>query len=316
MAARLDLENIDLQRSRSWEIFKANGSGFHPYNVFADNFSVDNDEGEDGDWSNTRSHGLLREIPPSERPIHVFLNNSTFNVYQTPFESRAHQTHRVLTEGNYPLRIRNCQDRQGRTSDIVDQTYTSDASDEGNDYVLIPTSLMSYPRAKSATVTSGVRSVSSVEVSSGDPVPPFDRNERPMNPTLRVNLDAPIQAGNTITVEYTARVTPLEDYRTTGLFVAREVTDKVYASGNGPWQIDLRGVAASQESKEPIEYSSTSSNTSVVTTSMQTTTGTDGNDHTYLLDLTEQGTGTATVTVTGSIDGVGTTTDTFEVSIE
>jgi hypothetical protein len=67
-------------------------------------------------------------------------------------------------------------------------------------------------------------------------------------------------------------------------------------------------VAASQESREKIVYTASSGDTSVVTANVQSDD--------YTLELTEQGTGTATITITGSIDGIGTTTDTFQVTIE
>jgi hypothetical protein len=97
-------------------------------------------------------------------------------------------------------------------------------------------------------------------------------------------------------------------YSTKGLFVAREIANKSYTSGNGPFTLDLRGTATSQESGEKITYTASSGNTSVVSASVQA----DG----YTLELTEQGTGTATITVTGEIEGVGSTTGTFEVTIQ
>jgi hypothetical protein len=205
------------------------------------------------------------------------------------------------------IRLRNSQDRSGRTSDATG-SYTSDASDEGNDYVLIETGLMSRAFERSATVTSGNRTVQSVEVANSDGTLRPDNNEFQKDPYLRVNLDSAIQAGNTITVDWTARVTPMDRYQTTGLFVTRPWSNRSYTTGNGPWTLDLRGTAASQESREKIVYTASSDDTSVVTASVQSDD--------YTLELTEQDTGTAMITVTGTIDGVGTTTDTFQVTVE
>jgi hypothetical protein len=131
---------------------------------------------------------------------------------------------------------------------------------------------------------------------------------------LRVNLDQAIESGNTITVDWSAQVTPDDAYKTTGVFIARRVEDEngnpslSFTSGNGSWAYDLRGVASSQESGERVVYTASSGNTSVVTASVQS----DG----YTLELTEQGTGTATITVTGEISGVGMAETTFEVTIQ
>jgi hypothetical protein len=128
------------------------------------------------------------------------------------------------------------------------------------------------------------------------------------DPYLRVNLDGTIQANETIEVEYSAYVTPPDDYQTTGLFVSRPVYDKSYTSGNGPFTVDLRGVAVSQESRDKVVYTASSGDPSVVTASVQSDD--------YTLELTEQGTGIATITVDAEIPGVGTATTTFEVTVE
>jgi hypothetical protein len=200
-------------------------------------------------------------------------------------------------------------------------TYTSDAGDEGNDYVLIPTSLMTLAKEKTATVTSGSRTVQSVENADSDGnVQTFDPDNPqafdPRDPYLKVNLDAPIQAGNTITLDWTARVTPQADYSPTGVFVARPVADTSYASGNGPFTIDLRGVASSQETQDPVQYSVSSGDSSVVTATVNSYEDPNGNQVPWELELTEQSTGTATITVDAEIPGVGTAQTTFEVTVE
>lgn len=205
------------------------------------------------------------------------------------------------------IRLRNSQTHQGRVSDETG-TYTSGASDEGNDFVLIPTSLLTYAFETGATVTSPSDiAVSSVEVANGDGTLRSVSDSDQQDPYLKVNLDRTINAGETISVDWTARVTPLGDFTTTGVFTARPPFDESFTSGSGPWTVDLRGVAASMESEEKIVYTASSGDTSVVTASVQ------GDD--YTLELTEAGTGTATITVTGEIPGVGTTSTTFEVTV-
>ena len=211
------------------------------------------------------------------------------------------------------VRMRNCTATKDGTTLYSEQsgTYTSDGGDEGNDYVLIPTDLLSYAWGRTATVTSGERSVQSIEVtdSNGNPrTTDIGKWTKQTEPYMKVNLDAAIQTGNTIDVDWTARVTRKEDYKTTGLFVARPVSDKTYTSGKGPFTIDLRGVASSQESRDKIVYTASSGDTSVVTAGVQ------GDD--YTLELTEQGTGTATITVTSEVEDVGTETITFEVAVD
>lgn len=240
----------------------------------------------------------VNAIKTSHEWFALFMDNTTINV-----QSDMHQ----WVEAEI-VRMRGSQDREGRTSDNSG-TYTSDASDEGNDYVVIPTDLMSHAWEKSATVTSGAPSVTSIEVANSDGSTRTD-TEQP-DPYLRVNLNQTIGSGNTIDVDWTARVTPQDKYQTTGLFVARPVADQTYTSGNGPFTVDLRGVAACQESREYIQYSASSGDTSVVTASVPTAE--QGQPPT--LTLTEQGTGTTTITVTGEISGVGTASTTFDVTI-
>lgn len=312
MAARLDVTALDVQEVQEHWIVKPRGSGQMPYDLFLSDSFIENRL-----ENANQSRGILYGGPSHFR---LYLDNTTFNVWSARPSYRPDGFHKYILSDEQRIRLRNAQDQQGRVSD-ASGTYTSDTNDEGNDYVLIPTDLMSLAQETEVSVTSGNRTVTSVEnadvdgnVQTFDPENPqaFD----PRDPYLRVNLDSAIQAGNTIDLEWTARVTPLSDYQTTGLFVARPVPDQSYTSGAGSWTIDLRGVAASQESKAPIEYTASSGDTGVVSATVTSTVGPDGDEHSYTLELTEQGTGTATVTVTGSIDGVGTTTDTFKVSIE
>jgi hypothetical protein len=191
-------------------------------------------------------------------------------------------------------------------------TYTSSTGDEGNDFVLIDPNLISNPNYRTATVTSGTPSVTSVDAAKPDGTVVNESNSDDFvdaqKHVLRVNLDQAIQSGNTITVDWTAKVTPPDQYKTGGVFVARKISDKSYTSGDGPFAHDLRGVASSQESGKKIIYTASSGDASVVTANVQSDD--------YTLELTEQSVGAAQVTVTGEIPGVGTTQTTFEVTIE
>jgi hypothetical protein len=262
----------------------------------------------------------LGDLEENLRAQRVYFDNVTFNVPDAVAETPGANFHGIIggDETTEMLRLRNCQDRDGRVSEKENQTYTSTASEEGQDYVDIPTSLLSYPHGRSATVTNGgseVSSVSSIGVvdESGNTLEEMQPEDIGISsdlrdPYLRVNLDGTIQANETIEVEYSAYVTPPDDYQTTGLFVSRPVYDKSYTSGNGPFTVDLRGVAVSQESRDKVVYTASSGDPSVVTASVQSDD--------YTLELTEQGTGIATITVDAEIPGVGTATTTFEVTVE
>ena len=228
----------------------------------------------------------------------AFLNDVTLN---TQSGSGWHSDMRPKNA----VRLRNAQDNSGRTSDRVNQSYTATSDDEINGYVLIPTSLMSRAWQTDVTANAGYN-VTGVEIANSDGTLRDDDNTDQQDPYLKVSVDGSVTQGDTF--NWTARITPLGEYSTTGLFVARAVGDKNLTTGNGPWQLDLRGVASSQESRDEIAYTASSGDTSVVSANVRSDD--------YTLELTEQDTGTATVTVTGSIDGVGSTTDTFEVSIE
>jgi hypothetical protein len=201
------------------------------------------------------------------------------------------------------VRFRNCTDHSGRKSDNSG-TYTATSTDESNGYVLIPTNLLSRAWERSVTANADYN-VTSVEVANQDGTIRGKIGGNQLEPYLKVSVDGTITQGDTF--GWTARVTPLDAYSTTGLFVARLIENKSLTSGSGPWTHDLRGTAATQESRDPIVYTASSDDTSVVTANVQ--------DDDYTLELTEQGTGTATITVTGEIPGVGTTTESFDVTI-
>jgi len=271
---------------------KGSGGGSHPVDVYFEDGELNNDAGDilRQDGLDANAEGILL----------LFMDSTQINSTQY---SSFHNNFRPEND----VKLRNVTDPNGRSSDEIG-TYTSDANDEGNDYVLISTNLISRAWERSATVTSGTPSVTSVEVANGDGTLRTDDDTNQRDPYLKVNLDETLSSGQVIDVDWTARVTPQADYAATGLFVARPVSNKSYATGNGPWTIDLRGVASSQESDDKIVYAASSGDTSVVTASVQG----DG----YTLELTEQSAGTATVTVTGEISGVGTETTTFEVTVE
>jgi hypothetical protein len=186
--------------------------------------------------------------------------------------------------------------------------------------VLISTSLLSRPREINATLVSGspnVSSITSVEVANSDGSLRSDDALYEHDPYLKVSLDGTIGSGESVTIDWTARVTPKCEYTTTGVFIARKhiAKDRTYQSGNGPFTIDLRGLAASQETWTPPAYSASSSDTGVVTANV-TASDHRGTDRFYTLELTEQGPGTATITVTAEIPDVGSATTTFEVTVE
>jgi len=292
---------------RQWRIFYKDlnwlpSAGSHNFQIFAD------DGDHPLDWyvsggslnNNPEYDALVNYHDTARRAARLFLHN-----FDLDFRD-ADSWHADVRPGDVG-RLRDVTDTStGYVSDKVGQTYTSDATDEGNSFVLIETRLLAHAHAKSATVTSGAPSVTSVEVANEDGTTRTDKRQQ--NPYLKVNLDQSIGAGNTIEVEWTARVTPTDQYSTTGLFVARAVSDKSYTSGNGPFTYDLRGVASTQESREKIVYTASSDDTSVVAANVQSDD--------YMLELTEQSAGTATVTVTGEIPGVGTAAMTFEVTVE
>jgi len=266
---------------------------------------------------NNNAGGLVHKQDATPR---LFMDGVTFNMggdqdYHGPLSPDG-----LLAFQSNPLEqmhigLRNCTGDFGggdtRPSDSSG-TFTTDQSHEGQDFVDIDPNLLSHPWARSATVTSGNRSVTGVDAvdQNGNIVndPSWDQRDNLQKHDIRVQLDGAIQVDNIITIDWTARVTPKDEYTTTGLFVSRRIDDQSYSSGNGPFTLDLRGVAGTQESWDPIVYTASSSDTSVLTANVQSDD--------YTLDLTEQSAGTATITVTGEISGVGTATATFEVTVE
>jgi hypothetical protein len=287
----------------------------HPLDVKFKNASVNNEHSY---------NSFLNEAGGTDASIinyaaRLLWTDSEFRIQtEANTENTSQYWHNDLAGDSPAVRIRDCTDKiTGRVSDNSG-TYASDDNDEGNDYVIIDPSLLSNPNYRTATVTSGTPSVTGVQV--------VDENNNVISPVsgsdfqdahkhkLRVNLDQPIGTGNTIDVGWTAKVTPPSQIKKTGLFRARKVISQdgtgglEYTSGFGSATYDLRGTFASMESNEKIIYTASSGDTSIVTVSVQSDD--------YTLELTEQGTGTATITVTGEIPGVGTTQTTFEVTVE
>ncbi|MFB6286519.1 MAG: hypothetical protein ABEK03_08070 [Candidatus Bipolaricaulia bacterium] len=288
---------------RQWRIFYKDvnynpPAGSHTFQIFADNGDHPVDWYVSGGSVNNQPEfdELVNYSDANGRVARLFLHNFTLDF---PDSGGWHGDVGPDSEG----RLRNVTDSNGFVSDQVNQTYTATSTDESNGYALIPTNLLSHAYEHSVTANAGYN-VTGVTVANADGTQRSDTDQKA--PYLKVSVDGSITQGDTF--DWTARVTPLEDYQTTGLFVAREVTNKDYASGGGPFIVDLRGVASSQESREKIVYTASSGDTSVITTNVQSDD--------YTLELTEQGTGTATITVTGEITGVGTTTTTFEVTVE
>ncbi len=248
----------------------------------------------------------------------LYLSNTTLNVPVGVRESNVPTFHEVLGrnvvgDSRGAVRLRNCQDRNGRISDSVDNTFTSDEDDEGNDYVLIPTDLMSRPGQINVRLVSsppGIDSIRNVQVANADgnlraPVPTrLDQHD----PYLKVILDDELGSGEAITIDWTARVTPLNEYRTKGLFVSRPLRDTSLTSSSTPVTFDLRGVVANQADLGPITYSASSADGGVVAANI----GEDG----YTLELNKIGAGTSTVTVTAQQDGFGTIQTRFQVFVE
>ena len=125
---------------------------------------------------------------------------------------------------------------------------------------------------------------------------------------MRVNLSDPIATGETITASWAVRVTLEEEFKTTGLFIARPVADQTLPLSDGAVDIDLRGVASSMESQEVIAYSATSDDGAVVTADMDP----DG----YTLTLTPQSAGSTTITLAGNMPGTGAAEQTLSVTVE
>ncbi|WP_263831207.1 hypothetical protein [Salinibacter sp.] len=340
-AKRIVYDNVDWQSRRSGiaEINSGGGAASFPQDLFVIDSKINNQPW----WSLKIKANVSEKYGRADR---VYMSNTTFNIPLTESELdnnnyKNDAFHWPFTDGerlvtNTPsgdkivkphstLRVRNCQTPNGRVSDSENNTFTSGSPSEGRDYVLISTSLLSRPREVDLTLASGSPNVSSItgwEVANSDGTLRPDDTRLEHDPYLKVNLDGTIQAGESVTIDWTARVTPKSEYTTTGLFISRPVLDYTSSGGNdplqsggGPWQIDLRGVAASQETWTPATYSATSSDTGVVTANVLEKKHRDL-FYDWELELTEQGTGTATITVDAEIPGVGTAQTTFEVTVE
>jgi len=311
---RTVIKNLEYERSYS-NLFGAihdfnYNSTPHPKDLFFIGGFINNNAGQ-----------LIHKFGEENTVGRIYMNNFTINMldiddYHGPLSpdgaKRKYQGGPKVVQTHF--KMRNAMGDFGggdiRPSDSSG-TFTTDQSHEGQDFVDIDPNLLSHPWERSATVTGGNRSVTGVDVvdQNNNIVndPSWDQRDGLKKHDIRVQLDGTIQAGNTVTIDWTARVTPLESYTTTGLFVARRIDDQSYTSGNGPFTMDLRGTAGTQESWDPIIYTASSDDPSVVTAGVQ--------PDDYTLELTEQGTGTATITVTGEILGIGTTTISFDVTL-
>jgi hypothetical protein len=247
--------------------------------------------------------------PDGERAIRLFVDGTTVNSY-----SFADFHRQFRPEIQEVIRLRGVSDASGRTSDQVNQSYTATSDDEENGYALIPTSLLSRAWETSVTANAGY-SVTGVEIANSDGTLRTDDNTGQRDPYLKVSVDGTITQGDTFT--WTARVTPTERYQTSGAFIARRLYDRTsggvldpLTSGNGPFTVNLLGVTSAQDMDMMAKptYTASSGDTSVVTASVK------GDD--YTLELTEQSTGTATITVDAEIPGVGTAQTTFEVTVQ
>ncbi len=323
---RLDVNGLNYNRSLNAAVFKGGGGPGNirnslPRDLFISGSSFENSGlfDDDGRWS------AFGDTDENFRHARFYLHDTMINlsgsfVYPDGNnEDRGPDRHAIgSAEGAHAtFKLRDVIDQSGRVSDQTG-TFTSDASDEGNDHVLIPTNLLYRAWGRSATLVNGPSglSIMGVEVANGDgTLRGTARGVGQREPYLKVNFDSTIGSGETVEIDWEAHVTPLDEYQTTGVFVSRPVYDRIsgshkgtLTSGGGPFSFDLRGVVVSQESKDVVSYSASSGDPSIVTANV--------NPDGYTLELTEQGTGTATITVTGEIPGIGTATDTFEVTVE
>ncbi|WP_263821138.1 hypothetical protein [Salinibacter sp.] len=321
-AGRIEVSNLTVEDQIDVQPVIVGGfeSGDVPYDLFITSSSLRNEEGNTPLIARFYKIGNDADKQEAVQKMREYISGSTVEV------STSGSFHRNLLEWDYstnldfkqrPLKLRNVTDQDGRTSEDSG-TFTSGASDEGNDHVLIPTNLLSYAWETEMTLVSSpsdISSITGVDVANSDGTlrPNDDPTVKQTEPYLKVTFDGTIGSGETVEVDWIARITPLSEYQTTGLFIPRPPSEmdhipQSFTSGNGPFTIDLRGTAASQESDEKIVYTASSGDTSVVTANVQS------ND--YTLELTEQSAGTATITVTGEITGVGTAETTFTVNVE
>ncbi len=324
LPSRINIINLNYDRDLN-RAFKGGGGkdvpNSTPRGIFIEDTNIDNG----GFFTANGAWSAFGDTDENFRKARFYLHNSILNFpssFVYPFGSwsdRGPNRHGIgsAEETTATFMLRNVEDHSGRVSDETG-TFTSDASDEGNDHVLIPTNLLYRAWGRSATLVNGPSglSITGVEVANGDgTLRGTARGVGQREPYLKVNFDSTIGSGEPVEIDWEAHVTPLDEYQTTGVFVSRPVYDRIsgshkgtLTSGGGPFSFDLRGVVVSQESKDVVSYSASSGDPSIVTANV--------NPDGYTLELTEQGTGTATITVTGEIPGIGTATDTFEVTVE
>ena len=306
-AGRIDVINLDFQQEHTGFTFRPVNNpegGLLPYDIFVSETTLDN-----GDSNN---RGILGASDGS-KTTRLYMHNSTINVYRAQQSFRTDKTHWHITHPEQVLRLRDVVDRAGRSSDRTG-TFASTSSDEGQDYVLIETNLLSYANETEAIITSGPGdlTVESIQIANADGsirdqlMPDGDTYEH-RDPYLRVNLPRALAAGETLTLDWAARCTPLDMFSPTGVFKARTVDDVTISDGS-PVTVDLLATMASMESSDVIAYSATSGDDAIVTVSMD--------EHERFLTLTPQGPGATTVTVTGGISGIGTATEEVQVVVE
>jgi hypothetical protein len=274
---------------------------FHPVDAYFVGGSIENRPKWNG-LLETNQFDVYDDFEPDGiRAARVFLND--FKLKSKVGDSNANW-HRDMRPGNV-ARLRDVTDTQGHVSD-ASGTFTTTKSEEGQKHVLVETNLMSRPWERMANTSSDSPEVTSIQVANEDGSVRSDDNRSESDPYLKVQLSRAIRDGETVTIDWEARVTPLEDYQTTGLFVARELPEKQYKLDDGPYQIDLRGVASSQVSRKRIQYS-VSGGGDAVNASVQQ----DG----YTLDIEPSKTGRTQLSVTARLEGVGRAKEVFTVQI-
>lgn len=297
---RMDFENVQYLRPAANGIMVTNSGGneeaWHaPIDVFVGGSTFRHNSGS--------IFHQLKAGAGHRRAVRLYMHDTTFDM------TEEHDLFGI----NSVIRLRNAQTTDGRFSD-QSGVFVSGESDEGNSFVDIPTSLLSNIAEHELTLTDAPTGVS-IESSEQVSTPP--------NPTLRVNLSGAIQTGETVTIAWEARVTPLADYSPTGVFITRPLDDITI---NAIEEVDLRSVAASHEDRTVVEYTATSSDESVVQVQMLPRNHNYDHDmentqHIELnydtrLELNPQSPGTATIAVTAYINGVGMAQTTFEVTVE